>query len=118
MATYTKALLSQSNSGLPITVVATSTATLTNIHAATAAGLHELWLWGNNTATANASALVTIMWGPTGNSGYIQTALSANGGLQLLVPGLILSNSATAQAFTTTNAATGIQIIGFVNIIN
>lgn len=117
MATAVKRKLSGSTDGKGIKVVATSTLG-TTIHTTatgtTAGTFDEIWLYGYNGHTADV--LLTIEFGDaTVPDHNIVATIASKSGLVLLVPGLILQNSAAVTAF----AATGnvITISGFVNAI-
>lgn len=115
MATYAKAKLSGSTNGKGIKVVQTAT-TGTTIHTAVSGttNLDEIWLYAIN--TSSSSVALTIEWGETSApDGNIIVTIPGQGGLVLIVPGLVLQNSCVVSAF----AATGNVIIihGFVNQI-
>lgn len=113
MATYTKLKLSGSTDGKGIKVVQTATAG-TTIHTADATALDEIWLYAVNTSSATVK--LTIEWGEaTDPDGNIECAILPESGLQLLVPGLLLTNSLVVKAFAAT--ANVIVMHGFVNRI-
>lgn len=113
MATYSKLKLSGSTDGKGIKVVQTATAG-TTIHTADATALDEIWLYAVN--TSNASVKLTVEWGEaTEPDGNIECAIPAETGLQLIVPGLLLTNSLVVKAFAAT--ANVIVMHGFVNRI-
>lgn len=113
MATYTKLKLSGSTDGKGIKVVQTATAGDT-IHTAHSSDLDEIWLWAVNSSTADVK--LTIEWGEaTAPDGNIEVTIPAEGGLILVVPGLILTNSLVVKAFAGT--ANVVIIHGFVNRI-
>jgi hypothetical protein len=103
-------------------------ATLTPIHTtqADATKIDEIWLYATNTATT--AVQLTIFYGGTATGSsqlapIIQT-IPAQSGLTLVVPGLILTSASaiTVAAFatalsTTSNAASVINISGYVNRI-
>jgi len=102
---------------------------LTTIHtsSATTTTIDEVWLYATNNATTPVQ--LTIFYGGTATGGATSVAppitqtIPALSGLTLIVPGLILTNgasviSAYATALSTTsNAASVINISGYVNRI-
>ena len=121
MATFTKLALQPAGTtgdGLGILVAATATAG-TAIHTAstTATTIDELWLYGYNNDTS--SVVLTIEYGGvTSPKDVIKSTMAAQGGLVLLVAGLVLQGNATAKivrAFAAT--ANKISIFGYVNRI-
>lgn len=115
MATYTKKLLSGSTNGKNVKVVATSS-TGTTIHTAVAgtSSLDEIWLWAVNHDTV--ARLLTIQWGETTDpDGKIEVSLASQGGLALIIPGLLLQNGLVVYAYAA--AANVVMINGFVNEI-
>ena len=74
----------------------------------------EIWVYGQN--NHSTTVLVTIEYGsaaaPDGN---IKANLTPLTGLQLLVPGLILQNSASVNAFA--SVADVVSLSGFVNSV-
>lgn len=115
MTTFAKALLSGSTNGKDIKVVATSSAG-TTIHTAVSgtSSFDEIWLWAVNHDTV--ARLLTIQWGGTTSpDDNIEVTIPAQGGLTLVIPGLLLQNSLVVKAFAA--AANVILINGFVNTI-
>lgn len=118
MATFSKTVLSGSTDGKGIKVVQTATAG-TTIHtgSATAATLHEVWLYAVNSSASDVK--LTIEWGEaTAPDGNIEYTVKAENGLYLIIPGLILKGNATplvVKAFAAT--ANVIVIHGYVNVI-
>ena len=118
MATFTKTILSGSTDGRAIKVAATATpGTLIHTGSTTAATLHEVWLYVQNTDTANSK--LTIEWGGTTSpDDLIEVTIPSESGLFLIVPGLLIKGNATAlvvRAFAAT--ANVLTINGFVNVI-
>lgn len=114
MATYTKLKLSESTDGKGIVVSGSATAGAVTLHTAHATALDEVWLYAVN--TGSASVKLTLEWGEdTAPNGNIECAIPAETGLQLLVPGLLLTNSLTVKAFAGT--VNVIVMHGFVNRI-
>ncbi len=114
MATFSKQKFSESTNGRQIKVVATASSG-TLIHTAHATAFDEVWLYAvNDTAT---DRLLTIQWGGTTTTDDdIEYTVKAQNGLYLIIPGLILTGSATIRAFCAA-AANAIQISGYVNRI-
>lgn len=109
----TKLKLSGSTDGRMVKVAATATAG-TTIHTAHATNLDEVWLWAVNSDTTDRK--LTIEFGGTSSpDDLIELTLSAESGLTLIVPGLILTNSVVVRAFAAT--ANVANIAGFVNRI-
>lgn len=118
MATFSKTILSGSTNGRAIKVAATATAG-TTIHtgSSTAADLHEVWLYAQNTDTT--ARKLTIEWGgTTAPDDLIELTVQPESGLVLIAPGLLIKGNATplvVRAFAAT--ANVITIHGFVNVI-
>jgi len=119
MPTYTKHILSGSTGGRPIKVVATASAG-TTIHTTgiSATVIDEVWLYATNTDTVTRQ--LTLEFGGTTNpDDRIVVGIPAQGGLTILVTGLLLLGDGAAgrviRAFA--SAANIINIIGFVNRI-
>jgi hypothetical protein len=118
MATFTKSILSGSTDGKSIKVAATATAgTLIHTGSATAATLHEVWLYAVNSSASDVK--LTIEWGAAASpDDHIEYTVKAENGLYLIVPGLLIKGNATAltvRAFAAT--ANVICINGYVNVI-
>lgn len=114
MATYTKLKLSGSTDGKGIKVVQTATAGDT-IHTAHATALDEIWLYAVN--SESAAEKLTLEWGEaSAPDGNIECTIPGESGLQLVIPGLLLTNSLVVKAFAGT--ANVIIIHGFVNRIS
>lgn len=112
--------LSGSTQGEPIKVTATSTPG-TSIHSTgtSATVVDRLYLWANNTQAASTAStvLLTLEWGAaTAPDFNIQTPISGQGGLQMIVDGLpLLGNGSvalTVKAFAATTAV--INVTGYV----
>jgi hypothetical protein len=112
---FSKAKLSGSTDGKGIKVGATSTPG-TTIHTAVSGttNFDEVWLYAINTSTTDV--VLTLEYGSASapDDNIIQTIV-AKGGLLLILPGLILQNSAVIKAFA---ATTNVVVLhGFVNQI-
>lgn len=115
MATYAKMKLSGSTDGKQIKITQT-TSTGNTIHTAVSgtSDYDEVWLYVNN--TANYAVNVWIQWGGTTSpDNDILFAVSAQSGLALAVPGLVLHNGNTIYAYADT--ANVVMVSGFVNRI-
>ena len=113
MTTYTKTLLSGSTNGRQIKVAATATPG-TTIHTAHATAYDEVWLWAVNSDTT-ARKLTVEYGGTTAPDDLIEVTVPAEGGLMLVVPGWVLTNSLVVKAFCA--SANVVTIGGFVNRI-
>lgn len=117
MATVVKRKLTGSTNGRMIKIVATSTLG-TTIHTAVSGTVdgtyHEIWLWAVNSSAASVKLTIEF-GGATSPDDTIEQTIMAEDGLRLIVPGLILQNSAVVTAFAAT--ANVIMVTGFVNSI-
>ena len=124
--TFQKRHLSASIDGQPIHITGSASGSATKIHTAVAGtvNMDEVWLYANNTHTAEI--VLTLCWGDagtgsgaTGDGGIeaqLKTALSASAGSYLVAPGLLLNNGHTLHAFAAT--ADKVNVIGYVNRIS
>ena len=118
-AVLTKNKLSESTSGQQILVAATGTPG-TAIHNAVASNeadeWDEVWLWAWNVDLSNVRKLTLEFGGTTDPDDLIEVTIPTWGaGLTLVVPGLVLHNSAALSAFASeTNV---IRLMGYVNEI-
>jgi len=118
MATYSKIHLSGSTDGRLIKVAATATAG-TTIHtgSSTATTYDEVWLYAVNSDTTDRK--LTIEFGGVSSpDDLIEQTITAESGLLLIVPGLVIKGNATAlvvRAFAAT--ANVVMIGGYVNRI-
>lgn len=113
MATYTKVKLSGSTDGRMIKVAATATLG-TTIHAAHATALDEIWLYAVN-SDSTARKLTIEFGGATSPDNLIEITIQPEAGLELVVPGLLLTNSLSVTAFCAT--ANVVMIGGYINRI-
>lgn len=115
MTTYSKQLLSGSTNGRPIKVAATATAG-TTIHTAGSGttNIDEVWLWAVNSDTV-ARKLTIEFGGTTSPDDTIEVSIAPEGGLTLVVPGLLIQNSLVVKAFAA--AANVVMLTGYVNRI-
>ena len=116
MATAKKRLLSESVNGKAVQVVAVATAG-TLVHTAVAGTTpgecDEIWLWAQNNHTANV--VLTIEFGSADAKDNIIVTIPFKSGLVPVIPGLILQNGMTVNAFA--SVASVINLGGFVNTI-
>ncbi len=118
MATFTKTKLSASTDGRAIKVAATATAGDT-IHtgSGTATTYDEVWIYAQNTSGSDVK--LTLEWGgTTAPDDLIELTITAEAGLTLVAPGLLIKGNASpliVKAFAaTTNVIT---LHGYVNQI-
>lgn len=116
MATFSKVVLSGSTDGRMIKVAATATAG-TLIHTAQASGTNpdELWLYAVNSDTTDRKLTIEF-GGTTSPDDTIEQTITAEGGLILIIPGMILRNSLVVRAFAAT--ANVVLVGGWVNRIS
>lgn len=113
MATFSKERLSGSTNGRLIKVAATATAG-TTIHTAHATAQDEIWLYAVNSDTTDRK--LTIEFGGTSSpDDLIEQTITAESGLVLVVPGLVLTGSVVVRAFCA--SANVVMIGGYVNRI-
>jgi len=118
MATFSKIALSGSTDGRLIKVAQTATAG-TTIHtgSTTATTFDEIWLYAVNSDTTDRK--LTIEFGGVSSpDDLIEQTITAESGLLLVVPGLVIKGNATAlvvRAFAAT--ANVVMIGGYVNRI-
>ena len=116
MTTYTKHLLSASTDGKNIQISATGTVgTLIHVPGTGTAVFDEVWIYAVNASSVNRK--LTIEYGGVTNpDDYIEATISPEGGLVLLLPGILIQNSRAIRGFADTDAS-AININGFVNRI-
>jgi len=122
MATYSKEFFTgcatdQGGTGIALAI---DSGTFTTIHATptTTTTLDEVWLYAVNSHSADLK--VTIRFGGIEEpEDYIETTVTAESGLVLLVPGLILQGMASTGQIILGAAATGdeVAVYGYVNRI-
>ena len=113
MAAYSKLKLSGSTDGRIIKIVQTATAG-TLVHTAHATALDELWLWAVNSDTTDRK--LTIEYGGVASpDDLIEQTITAESGLVLICPGLLITNSLVVRAFAAT--ANVVMVGGYVNRI-
>ena len=118
MATYSKIALSGSTDGKLIKVAATATAG-TTIHtgSTTATTFDEIWLYAVNSDTTDRK--LTIEFGGTSSpDDLIEQTITAESGLLLVVPGLVIKGNATALVVRAFAASANVVMVGgYVNRI-
>ena len=118
MATFSKIHLSGSTDGKLIKVAATATAG-TTIHtgSTTATTYDELWLYAVNSDTTDRK--LTIEFGGTSSpDDLIEQTITAESGLILVVPGLVIKGNATALVVRAFAASANVVMVGgYVNRI-
>ena len=118
MATYSKTILSGSTDGRGILVAATATAgTLIHTGSGTATTLDEIWLYAVNSDAADVK--LTLEWGGvTVSNDLIEVTVTAESGLMLVAPGLLIKGNASPLVVRAWAAVTNDIIIhGYVNRI-
>jgi len=118
MATFSKIALSGSTDGRLIKVAQTATAG-TTIHtgSSTATTFDEIWLYAVNSDSTDRK--LTIEWGGVSSpDDLIEQTITAESGLLLVVPGLIIKGNATALIVRAFAASANVVMIGgYVNRI-
>jgi hypothetical protein len=119
MATFSKVQLSGSTGGRLIKVAQTATAG-TTIHATGTSStvLDEIWLYAVNSDTTDRK--LTIEFGGTSSpDDLIEQTITAESGLILVIPGLLLAGDGTTARTVRAFAATAnvVMIGGYVNRI-
>jgi len=119
MATFSKIALSGSTDGKLIKVAATATPG-TTIHtgSATASTYDELWLYAVNSDSTDRK--LTIEFGGTSSpDDLIEQTITAESGLILVVPGLVIKGNATQLVVRAFCASANVVMIGgYVNRIS
>ena len=120
MATFNKVQLSGSTGGRLIKVAATATAG-TTIHATgtSSSVLDEVWLYAVNSDTTDRKLTIEF-GGTTAPDDLIEQTITAESGLILVIPGLILAgDGTTARTIRAFAATTNVVMIGgYVNRIS
>lgn len=119
MATFSKHFLSASSGGQLIKVAATATAG-TTIHATGTSSsiIDEVWLYATNTDSADVK-LTLEFGGTTSPDDLVEFTVTAESGLYLVVPGMIIAGTGSAARTISAFAASAnvINIGGYVNRI-
>ena len=117
MATYSKIVLSGSTDGRGILVDDDATAGKT-IHtgSSTATTYDEVWIYAANYDGSDRK--LTIEWGSASAGDIIESTITSEAGLVLVIPGLIIKGNATPLVIAAFAATTSsIQLFGYVNRI-
>jgi len=118
MATFSKIALSGSTDGRLIKVAQTATAG-TTIHtgSSTATTFDEIWLYAVNSDSTDRK--LTIEWGGVSSpDDLIEQTITAESGLLLIVPGLVIKGNATPLVVRAFAASANVVMIGgYVNRI-
>lgn len=120
MATYAKTILSGSTNGRAILVNTVSSNTCIIHTGSTNTSIqHEIWIYAQNTDTTDRKLTIEF-GGVTSPNDLIEQTITAEGGLTLVIPGLILSgNASTAPRITAfANTANVVTLVGYVNTIS
>lgn len=115
MPNYTKQKLSGSTDGRQIKVTSTTAAVTVHTSVSGTVDFDEVWLYATNSSTSNVKLTVQF-GGTTSPDDEIETTITAESGLVLVVPGLVLQNGAVVSAFAAT--ANVINLSGYVNRID
>lgn len=119
MATYSKATLSGSTNGRAVLVNTTASNTcVVHTGSTNTSVTHEVWLYAQNTDTTDRKLTIEF-GGATSPNDLLEQTITAEGGLVLVVPGLLLTGNATTAPRITAFAATAnvVTLHGFVNVI-
>lgn len=119
MASFSKLILTGSTNGRGIQVNATtSPGTTVHTGSTTVTDFDEVWLYANNSGTADVK--LTVEWGGTSvPADHIEVTIPGESGLVPIAPGLLVKGAATAliiRAFAGT--ASVINLHGYVNRIS
>jgi hypothetical protein len=104
--------LSASTSGRPISITAITSGTANTIHTSITgvAQKDELFLYANNTGATNAKLF--LYQGAVNENNVIQSLITAQDGLSLICPGLVLNSGNAVSAYS--DSAGFIRIAGYV----
>jgi hypothetical protein len=120
MATYSKAILSQSSNGRPIPVTSTgNNTTLIHTGPISASQIDELWIYASNPTTLDIMLNVLIGGTDFNNNIAFEGIIEAYAGNVLVIPGLIVNgnNSAGVEIRANVSSVSGVNILGYVNQI-
>ena len=119
MATFSKGTLSGSTNGRAVLVNTTASNTcVVHSGSSNASVTHEVWLYAQNTDTSDLKLTIEF-GGVTSPNDLIEQTITAEGGLTLVVPGLVLTGNATTAPRITAFAANAnvVTLHGYINII-
>lgn len=120
MATYSKIPFSGSTNGRAVLVNTTSSNTCVVHTGSTNTSVqHEIWLYAQNTDTTDRKLTIEF-GGVTSPNDLIESTITAEGGLILVIPGLILTgNSSTAPRITAFAATANVVTLhGYVTVVS
>jgi len=122
MATFSKEILSGSTDGKLIIVGAGSPgggSTIIHTASSTATTIDEVWVYANNCHSADIK--LSIQWGAysSNETNLMEMTIPTEGGLTLVIPGLVMKGNASTALFCAAFAATTsmINLSGYVNRI-
>tara|TARA_R100001163_G_scaffold65409_3_gene62476 strand:+ start:811 stop:1167 length:357 start_codon:yes stop_codon:yes gene_type:complete len=112
--TFSKALLSGSTQGKPISVTGANSGAAVTVHTAVAGTTHfdEVYVYATNVHTA--AVTLTIEFGGTDENEHIMANINPNETV-LVIPGLPIHNGLAVKAFA--SVADEINVAGYVNKI-
>lgn len=112
--TFSKALLSGSTQGLPISVTGANSGAAVTVHTAVTGTTHfdEVHVYATNVHTA--AVILTIEFGGTDENEHIMATIQPDETV-LVVPGFPIHNGKVVKAFA--SVADKINVIGYVNKI-
>jgi hypothetical protein len=117
MATYTKKILSGTTNGKPLSILGATTSGGTLVHTAvTATGANngdEVWLWATNYVSTTGT--ITVSFGGTADAERVHYSVTAQDGLYLVVPGLILNAGLEVRCHA--SASNTLSVVGYVNTV-
>ena len=120
MATYSKIPFSGSTNGRGVLVNTISSNTCVVHTGSTNTSVqHEVWLYAQNTDSADRKLTIEF-GGVTSPNDLIESTITAEGGLILIIPGLILTgNSSTAPRITAFAATANVVTLhGYVTVVS
>jgi hypothetical protein len=120
MATYSKIPFSGSTNGRGVLVNTTSSNTCVVHTSSTNTSVqHEVWLYAQNTDTTDRKLTIEF-GGATSPNDLIESTITAEGGLILVVPGLILTGNASTAPTITAFAETAnvVTLYGYVTVVS
>lgn len=118
MGTISKLILSGSSQGKPIQIAATgSTGDIIHTTATASSIVDEVWLYATNNDAVQRN--LTVEYGTTGSTSEITSAIPSRSGLNIILPGTVLSGDGSSSSTITAyaSATSSISLIGYVNRI-
>lgn len=120
MATYSKIPFSGSTNGRGVLVNTVSSNTCVVHTGSTNTSVqHEVWLYAQNTDTTDRKLTIEF-GGVTSPNDLIESTITAEAGLVLVIPGLILTGNATTAPRITAFAANAnvVTLHGYVTVVS